>query len=77
MTDQKLEEFAALAARYGRIYVAEDVYRELRRLPVLELIHAGLNRIEVVPSPFLPPGEIATVDLGALSNYTMPVTECR
>lgn len=73
--EDKLEEFVKLASRTGRIYVSEDVYRELRRVPVSILVRSGMSHIEVIPSSFLSSGSVAAIDPEKLSKYLMPVAE--
>lgn len=74
MTEQqKLEEFVKLAAKTGRIYVAENIYLELRKLSVAELVRVGLSRIEIIPSSFLSSGSVMAYDPEKLSKYLIPV----
>lgn len=73
--DEKLEQFVALAAKTGRIWVAEDVYAELQRLPVSMLMQRGLTAIiGVILNSCLPLGSMMVVDSTMLTDYHMPVS---
>jgi len=64
--EERLKEFVTLAAKTGRIYVSEDVYREIQSISEKVVSDNPLVQLEICLDPFLEPGTVVAAEMHSL-----------